>query len=206
MGDRAYAGGAVLSAPGLARRVEHFGDALEGRAGRHHEEEGPCAIIATGANAVSASNGTRGCVAAAVRNVEDVRRRCEPSRGALATASAPTTPAAPGLFSTITVLPRRLASTGAIARNHVVAPAGKGTTMRMRPGASCASLPQERSKQKPMVRMATPQGTAMSSERAIAGSRTRRFRPPPLGRERRMVNLIALPGSYTTKCDARPTR
>ena len=57
---------------------------------------------------------------------------------ALATASEPMTPAAPPLFSTITLVPRRLASCGAIARamTSLLPPGGKGTTMRM--SAGCA--------------------------------------------------------------------
>ena len=48
---------------------------------------GPSPIMATGANAAIASYGSVGCVAAAVRKLDEVSSNIDPSCGALATAS-----------------------------------------------------------------------------------------------------------------------
>ena len=53
----------------------------------------PSPTIATGAKAATGSYGRRACVAAEVRNVDEVSSSTEPSCGALATASEPITPA-----------------------------------------------------------------------------------------------------------------
>src|SRR3954447_13045272 len=87
----------------------------------------------TGTKAVAASYGSCAWVAAAVRNVDDVNSSTEPSCGDLATASAPITPAAPALFSTITETSRRFASCAASARPiaSLLAPGENGTTILM---------------------------------------------------------------------------
>jgi hypothetical protein len=88
------------------------------------------------------SYGRRACVAADVRNVDDVSSRTEPSCGDLATASAPITPAAPALFSTMTVACRRCASGTAIARAtaSLLAPGENGTMILISFGSAvCAA-------------------------------------------------------------------
>ena len=69
----------------------------------------------------------------------------EPSRGDFATASAPTTPAAPALFSTITGIPSRAESGVAIARatTSLLPPAENGTTILIVLGSgACAQAPE----------------------------------------------------------------
>src|SRR5262245_54447709 len=94
--------------------------------------------MATGANAATGSYGTVDWVAAVVKKVEEVSSSVDASGGDLATESEPMTPAAPPRLSTITLLPRRLASEGAMARamTSLLPPGGKGTTMRIS-GGNC---------------------------------------------------------------------
>ena len=70
-------------------------------------------------------------MAAAVRKLDEVSSSTEPSRGDFATKSAPITPAAPALFSTITGTSRRLASGPAMARamTSLLPPGENGTTI-----------------------------------------------------------------------------
>src|SRR5688572_16821991 len=70
----------------------------------------------------------------------------------------------------MTVLPSRLASTGAIARaiTSLLPPGGKGTTMRIRPGASCALTGKvAKTNRKRAVRMAIPLGHGDVEKRRV---------------------------------------
>ena len=73
--------------------------------------------------------------------MEDVTSRVAPSLAALATKSAPMEPAAPGLFSTMTVVFRRRPSSGATARamTSLLPPGAKGTTSRTVEGMASAA-------------------------------------------------------------------
>src|SRR5690349_23318391 len=98
-----------MSSPGRARAVaSNAAGVLKGADAVTARIEGFCPTMATGANAAIGSYGSLGWVAAAVRKDDEVSSTVEPSRGDLATASAPMIPAAPGRLSTITVDSRRL--------------------------------------------------------------------------------------------------
>ncbi|MNK99877.1 hypothetical protein D3C87_1202940 [compost metagenome] len=98
--------------------------------------------MATGAKLSTGSYGMRGCVAADVRNEDEVSSSVAPSLGDFATYSEPITPAAPTRFSTMTMVLSRSANCGAMARAiaSLLAPAENGTTILICLGtALCAA-------------------------------------------------------------------
>src|SRR5258705_2499906 len=92
---------------------------------------GPSPMSVMGAKSASGSYGSLACVAATVRNVDDVNSSTEPSRGALATDSLPMMPEAPALLSTMTLVSKRFASGPPIARatTSLLPPGPNGTTI-----------------------------------------------------------------------------